>query len=180
MKNAMLGIFIMSSIFHISSFQAFAHQGHHHSESSASATPHGEHADNHQEGALHVEKEKQIQYARINEMYVAKVKPIFQKKCMDCHGGESKFPWYHHIPGIMQAIDADVRESKEHIDLSGGFPFKSHASPEEDLDACREIAQKGSMPPLGYRLLHWDSKLTDEDKKAILEWVDQAQKELKK
>lgn len=171
MKKTLFGVLI-TSLFVISPPQAFSHQGHHHPETKPSDSAHSAHGE--------VEKEKQAQYGRINEMYVAKVKPIFQKKCMDCHGGEPQFPWYHHIPGIMQAIDSDVRESKEHIDLTGGFPFKSHASPEEDLDAFREIAKTGSMPPFSYRLIHWSSKLTNDDKKAILEWVDQSQIKLKK
>jgi len=183
MKQAMLGVFVATFAAAASLPHAFAHQGHHHTEpkkdsASESGHGHGEHTD-HDQGQLHIEKEKQAAYARINEMYGAKVKPIFQKKCMDCHGGEPKFPWYHQIPGIKQLLDADVRESKEHIDLTGGFPFKSHATPEEDLDGFREIAEKGTMPPFRYRIIHWDTKLTDDDKKAILEWVTQAQKELK-
>lgn len=182
MKQAMLGVLVAIYALVASLPHAFAHQGHHHAEpkpSEGSQSGHGGDHANHDQGQLHIEKEKQAAYARINEMYGPKVKPIFQKKCMDCHGGEPQYPWYHSIPGIKQMLDKDVRESKEHIDLTGGFPFKSHASPEEDLDAFREIAEKGSMPPLGYRLMHWDTKLTDDDKKAILEWVTQAQKELK-
>jgi hypothetical protein len=179
MKKAMFGVLIASCVCAISLPLAFAHQGHHHPEAVQSGNPHGSH-DEHPNAGLTDNNRKQAAYQIIDRLYATKVLPIFQKKCVDCHGGEPKYPWYHRIPGIKQAIDSDIRESKEHIDLSGGFPFKSHATPEEDLDAFGDIAKEGSMPPFGYRLMHWDSKLTDGDKKAILEWVNQAQAELKK
>jgi len=52
-------------------------------------------------------------YSNINRQYLDQVKPIFEKKCFDCHANTTKFPWYYSIPGIKQMIDDDIKEAKK-------------------------------------------------------------------
>jgi len=129
---------------------AWAHKGKHHPNPST------------------LQKENFIQ---INEMYLAEVKPIFEKKCFDCHGLSSSAPWYRNVPGAKQLIDDDIKESKQHLDMSSDYPFKSHATPIEDLDAIRASIDRNEMPPIRYRLLHSDSALTAEEKEKVSKWV---------
>ena len=99
---------------------------------------------------------------------------------MDCHSGQTHYPWYYKIPGVKQFIDSDIQEAREHLDFSEGFPFKSHAKPEEDLVALHDSIQDGSMPPLYYRLFHRGSALTDDERKIVFDWIEQAKTSLKK
>src|SRR5258708_7302489 len=64
----------------------------------------------------------------INEHYVSDVKPIFEKKCADCHGSVTVYPGYYKIPLVKQLMDSDIVEGHEHLDFSKGFPFAGHAS----------------------------------------------------
>ena len=116
---------------------------------------------------------------RINEMYISDVKPIFEKKCFDCHGSKNSFPWYRNIPGVKHLIDNDIRESKKHLDMSSDFPFKSHATPLEDLDAIQRSIDKDEMPPFRYRLMHSESALTESEKEKVYLWVKLGKEELK-
>ncbi|MBK9039223.1 MAG: heme-binding domain-containing protein [Bdellovibrionales bacterium] len=63
------------------------------------------------------------QLSRINELYKDKVKPIFQKKCFDCHSQNTQYPLVLQIPGARQLIDGDIEEAKEHLDFTNDFPF---------------------------------------------------------
>lgn len=119
------------------------------------------------------------QFSQINEIYKRDVKPIFQKKCFDCHSQTTKYPWYYKLPGAKQLIDGDIKEAKEHLDFSNDFPFGGHGVPVEDLEALGEVAKENSMPPFRYRILHSGSGLSEEDRRIILEWVDRSQKILK-
>lgn len=110
-------------------------------------------------------------YSNINRQYLDQIKPIFEKKCFDCHANATKFPWYYSIPGIKQMIDHDIKEAKEHIDMSKDFPFLSHETPFKDLQSLRQIGLKGGMPPLRYILGHWETRLTDDEKKSIIQWT---------
>lgn len=115
--------------------------------------------------------EFQAKTLEINKRYVEQVKPIFMEKCGDCHSSQIHYPWYHAVPGIGQLIDHDHNEAMKHMDISSDFPFRGHGSPREDLRAIQESLKKDSMPPFRYRLLHWKSKLTAEEKKVVTDWA---------
>lgn len=110
--------------------------------------------------------------SEISAAFSDSVRPIFEKKCADCHSGKTAYPWYHSVPGIKQLLDQDIAEGRSHLDFSNGFPFRSHGTPEEDLAAIREAAESRSMPPRTYLLMHSGSSLTEADIKTILTWTD--------
>lgn len=118
-------------------------------------------------------------YANINRQYIDQIKPVFEKKCFDCHVKPMKFPWYYSIPGIKQMIDYDIKKAKEHLDMSKDFPFLSHETPFKDLESLRETTLKGSMPPTRYILMHWETRLTDDEKKVIIKWSEKSMNILK-
>jgi hypothetical protein len=107
----------------------------------------------------------------IGAAYREKIEPIFKDKCMDCHSAHTVYPWYHQIPGVKQFIDSDIAEGREHLDFTDGYPFKSHATPQKDLDAIAEEVTEGDMPPLMYRLMHRGTGVTDSERQIILDWV---------
>jgi len=107
----------------------------------------------------------------INTTYKDNVKPIFQNKCFNCHSNQTRWPWYHSLPGIKQFLEYDVEEGREHLDLSDDFPFGGHGSPLEDLDAIEKSVNEGTMPPWQYKLMHWFSKFNNNEKEAILDWI---------
>jgi len=123
---------------------------------------------------------KNTLYSEINGIYRSNIKPIFEKKCFDCHGALTKKPWYYDIPGISYMIQRDIKEAKEHMDMSQDFPFISHESPYNDLKSIRKIGLKGGMPPLRYILGHWDATLTPSESKALVKWSNNAMELLKK
>lgn len=116
--------------------------------------------------------------AEINRNYVREIKPIFQNSCFNCHSTNTQYPWYYKIPGAKQLIDHDIREAKKHIDMTNDFPFKGHGTLSEDLEAIGKSVNKGTMPPLRYILMHWNARLAEEEKKAILQWVEESQNKL--
>jgi hypothetical protein len=115
----------------------------------------------------------------INRLYLNSVKSIFQKSCFDCHSSQTKFPWYSNLPGAKQLIASDVAEAKKHLDMSSDFPFQGHGTPEEDLIAIRKEVLDGSMPPFRYRILHPSSKMSEDEKRRTIEWIDASLKILR-
>jgi hypothetical protein len=146
---------------------AFAHQGHHHYPGSEAVAP-------------PISKESEPAISAIRDDYRRRIEQVFRKGCMDCHSGQTHFPWYYKISGIKQLLDSDIEEARQHLDFSDGYPFKSHAPPIEDLDAIAESVQKGSMPPFLYRLAHKGADLTDEEKSAVLDWSEKSKALLKR
>jgi hypothetical protein len=116
---------------------------------------------------------------QINELYKRNVKKIFSNKCLSCHGVNNSPPWYYHIPGAKQLMDSDMTEAKKHMDMTFDFPFKGHGSPIDDLNSLQKTVREGSMPPLKYRFMHWDSELTAKDIKDINNWINKSKLILK-
>jgi len=116
----------------------------------------------------------------INQIYLANVKPIFAKKCFDCHATTTHFPWYYHLPGVKNLIDYDIAEAKSHMDMTNDFPFMGHGSAKDDLKAIADSTKEGNMPPLKYSIIHWGSRLQVLEKKAIIKWTEQGQDILSK
>jgi hypothetical protein len=137
---------------------AFAHNGHHASPTKVSPQ------------ALE----------RINLDYVRQVKPIFQKSCFNCHSSSIQYPWYYNLPGAKQLIDHDIKESKEHLDMTNDFPFGGHGSLQEDLEAIETVLKDGSMPPFRYRIMHRSSALNSEELKRVQEWIEKSKQGLVK
>jgi len=114
--------------------------------------------------------------------YNQNLKPVLQEKCAVCHSSQpdpSLYPWYYSIPGVKHLMDSDVAEATEHMDFSQGFPFQSHGSVEEDLEALVKSTKANSMPPLKYKIMHWDSPLTEEEQQAVVVWAEKALEWLK-
>lgn len=117
---------------------------------------------------------------QINASYLRDIKPIFERTCFDCHSGLTRYPWYYPIPGINTWIDGDTREAKRHIDMTNGFPFKGHGTPQKDFEAIEKVIEKDTMPPFRYKIMHWNSRLSEDDKRSILKWIHGGQKLLEK
>lgn len=119
-------------------------------------------------------------YDEINKNYVSSVKPIFEKKCFDCHSQHSNLPWYSKVPFAKGLIHSDVTEAKKHLDMTGDFPFKGHGSPEEDLQAIKGSVEKSTMPPKRYKIMHWNSGINSTEAAKIYDWVNSSLKILEK
>ena len=61
---------------------------------SSTAFSHGDevHRENHKNNIMRTDKEIKTKLAQINKSYLEKVKPIFAKKCLSCHGMEDSKP----------------------------------------------------------------------------------------
>jgi hypothetical protein len=107
----------------------------------------------------------------LQEIYTRDVKPIFVKKCFDCHSSTTNYPWYYRLPFAKGMIDQDVTEAKKHLDMSNGFPFKGHGTLEEDLEAIAKSINEKTMPPLRYRILHPGAIISEQEKTVITQWI---------
>jgi len=110
----------------------------------------------------------------INELYIENVRPIFVTKCFNCHGSKTNFPWYYSLPLVKNMINHDIKEAKEHIDMSDDFPFKGHGTPKEDILAIKKSAIKDSMPPFAYNIMHRNHRLNKDDQLKMIEWAEKS------
>lgn len=139
-------------------------------------------------GKTHSEKEKiQLKptdpimnaYKSIHEDYKVKVAKVFESKCFDCHSSKTSYPWYYQEPGVNLLMNSHIKEARGHLDMSNGFPFKSHETPLADLRELEKTILKGSMPPWYYRPFHKNAEITPDEQKTVLKWIRESIEKLK-
>ena len=71
-------------------------------------------------------------------------------------------------------IDDDIKEAKEHLDMSNDFPFGGHAAQIEQLKEIKEEIEDGDMPILSYRFMHWGHLIEGKRQDSVFLWIDQS------
>jgi hypothetical protein len=80
----------------------------------------------------------------------ARVLQVFERACQNCHSERTQWPLYSYLPLVSWALEKDVAEARQHLDLShwdarahrNGGPQRANAS----ISLC--VAAPGS-PALG-------------------------------
>ncbi len=146
---------------------------------------HGDHSD-HDPKVLPLSAEVKVEgvsenvLEKVSAAYVAQVEPIFRRACFDCHSDQTHYPWYAKIPGIKQWIDSDIKEAREHLDMSQSFPFRSKHSIDHDLEEISDEIEEKAMPPKAYAFMHHEAEVSDSDRALILEWIKSARASFQK
>ena len=102
------------------------------------------------------------------------VKALLGRACVDCHTGATTWPWYSHVAPMSWLVADHVHEGREHLDLA----TLSAAKPKRKAKLLGEIAEEvgeHGMPLKSYLWLHPDARLTDAERKVIVDWANAAQ-----
>jgi Haem-binding domain len=106
----------------------------------------------------------------------ADVAASIRAACYDCHSHETKWPLYSRIAPSSWLVVNDVNEGREHLDLSDWPDDSARAA--KKLDRINEELDYREMPPKKYTLLHPEARLTEAQRKAIMDWTDAEEKKL--
>lgn len=117
-------------------------------------------------------------FAIINKGF-EKVRPMLVYSCFDCHSASTKEPWYFNIPGVHSFVSSHVKEGREHLDFTDGFPFKTKESQLGILHEIKEEVKDGEMPIFSYRIMHWGRLIEGEKQDSLFQWIDQTIQQLK-
>ncbi len=89
-----------------------------------------------------------------------------KRACYDCHSNETVWPWYTHVAPVSWLVYWDVQEGRKELNFSEWQDGRREGEKESEI---REQIAKGEMPPLLYRLIHTEARLTGEDKRKLIE-----------
>jgi cytochrome c len=96
----------------------------------------------------------------------ADAKKVLVTKCADCHSNETRWPVYARLAPGSWLIERDIIEARKKMNLSIWEQMPGDA---QDVLIGKIIheAKSGDMPPVQYRVLHWEAKLTANDVAAL-------------
>jgi cytochrome c len=109
-----------------------------------------------------------------NQQMPPAVRAILQQKCADCHSNQTRAPFYGHLAPASWLMERDIVEARKAMNLS---LWAGYSNDQQQTLAAKMTQQIKShnMPPVQYRLIHWDAKTTDSDLATVTAWAHSLQ-----
>ncbi len=87
---------------------------------------------------------------------------LASQACGDCHSNLTKWPWYTNVAPVSWLVQHDVDDGR------GNLNFSEWDQPQPDISELVDQIQGGEMPPLQYKLIHGGSRLSDSEKRDLV------------
>jgi cytochrome c len=108
----------------------------------------------------------------------AKVPPgarmILVKKCVDCHSNQTQAPFYGHFAPVSWLMERDIVEARKAMNLS---LWDTYSADRQQTLAAKMVQETKSdeMPPVQYRMIHWNARIADADLRIFSQWAHGSQ-----
>ncbi|MCB0476087.1 MAG: heme-binding domain-containing protein [Flavobacteriaceae bacterium] len=99
------------------------------------------------------------------------VADILKNSCYDCHSNQTIYPWYSHVAPVSWLVAKDVREGREHVNFSN-WQVLELTKKAEHLENMIDEIKDGEMPMSIYTAIHQDARLSEEQQKLIIDWIN--------
>lgn len=100
-----------------------------------------------------------------------KVEVIFKTSCYDCHSNNTAYPWYNKIQPASWLMQNHIKKGKKELNFND-FGSYSGRKKQSKFKSILSQVKDGEMPLASYALIHRDAKLSENDKKAIEDWIN--------
>ena len=99
------------------------------------------------------------------------VQSILQNACYDCHSNHTVYPWYSHIQPMAGLLAKHIKEGKAKLNFSefGNLRTRRQASKLKDIAGQ---VKDNEMPIASYKIMHENARLSEAEKKLIIEWMN--------
>lgn len=87
---------------------------------------------------------------------------LVKEHCFQCHSNETEWPWYSNIAPGSWLIAFDVIAGRRE------FNFSDWNNNPGELDEMIGAINEGEMPPVQYWIFHPNSKMNDQQKKNLI------------
>jgi hypothetical protein len=105
------------------------------------------------------------------------VRAVLDRSCRDCHSEATHFPWYSYIAPISWWVVDDVKQGREHLNLSRWSEY-SLIRRERCLSEIANQVQDGGMPLKSYTWIHPKATLSPTDIDALFTWTQEERSRL--
>jgi hypothetical protein len=101
----------------------------------------------------------------------ADVQKILEVSCYDCHSNNTHYPWYTNIQPVGWWMQNHVNEGKHRLNFNE-FTTYNEKQKDRKMKGVAESVENGSMPLPSYLIIHKDAKLSDDQKKRLIQWAE--------
>jgi Haem-binding domain len=91
--------------------------------------------------------------------------------CFDCHSNETRWPWYSRLPPVSWLVAHDVARGRQELNYSEWNSYFPQTRTRK-LQWMERALRTEKMPPMIYRIIHPESRLSDADRDALINWIE--------
>jgi Haem-binding domain len=108
----------------------------------------------------------------ISKIYAvpADVQSILKTSCYDCHSNNTVYPWYAEIQPAAWWLADHIKEGKKELNFSEFASYRIGRQYRKLEEVNKEV-KENEMPLESYLWIHKDSKLSDQQKLILANWV---------
>jgi uncharacterized membrane protein len=107
------------------------------------------------------------------------IQQIIINACVDCHSNNTRYPWYDRIAPVSWMVSKHIKKGKKELNFSKWGEMDKYDKITALEDIRQELEQK-TMPLKSYTLMHKKARLSDDDRAAMLTWIDKTGNDLVK
>jgi cytochrome c len=101
------------------------------------------------------------------------VREILNTKCADCHSLRTRAPLYGRFAPASWLMERDIVDARRAMNLSLWESYPTESQQAFKSKILHEIREH-EMPPLQYRAIHANARVTDADVQAFARWAHEA------
>jgi hypothetical protein len=108
----------------------------------------------------------------ISKIYAvpADVQSILKTSCYDCHSNNTVYPWYAEIQPAAWWLADHVKEGKKELNFSEFASYRIGRQYRK-LEEINKEVKEDEMPLESYLWIHKNSKLSEQQKLTLANWV---------
>lgn len=98
------------------------------------------------------------------------VQNLLKTSCYDCHSNNTEYPWYNRIQPAARFMEGHIADGKKELNFSE-FGDYSTRRQKTKLKSIISQIRDDEMPLPSYLYIHWDAKLSEQEKKRLTDWI---------
>ncbi|WP_313269935.1 heme-binding domain-containing protein [Epilithonimonas vandammei] len=102
---------------------------------------------------------------------------LIRNSCYDCHSNETKYPFYSNLQPVAWLLKNHIDEGRKELNFSTFATYEPKRQAHKLEEAAEYVEQK-NMPLESYTLGHSDAKLSDEQRKQLVNYFRMVQKQI--
>lgn len=107
------------------------------------------------------------------------IQRILKNSCYDCHSNNTNYPWYNKIQPASWLLENHIKEGKKELNFSE-FGTYSKRKQKSKLKSVISQIKDDEMPLYSYTLIHKDAKLSERNKKDLIDWLSKQKDSIEK
>jgi hypothetical protein len=103
---------------------------------------------------------------------------ILNISCYNCHSNNTEYPWYSRMQPVGFLLESHINKGKAELNFSefGSYSVRKQKS---KLKSMVNQIEKDEMPLSSYTFIHRDARISLENKKALVNYLNSIQDSLR-